>query len=133
MRLAGGWHPSASAEERLFDAACELLGRARELERTSAVPGAGHAIPAVIGALSTTFEACANSVLAIRASAIAELRPGEEEDHRSQLAALARLLFAIDQNLRFAAEASGRAQELAASLDGERDEGEREALAPERE
>ena len=117
VRLAEGWHPSGAAEGRLFDVTCQVLSAARELERTTAAPGAAAATPAVVGALNAAFEALANAVLGIRAGAIAELQAQAQDGGKlDELEALGRLLFAADQNLRFAADASARSREKAAAI-----------------
>lgn len=117
LRIARGWHPSAVAERRLLEVSHRALDSARELERASAAPGGARATAAVTGALAGTFEALANSVLAIRAAAIAELGPDAQADGaESELDALAQLLFAVDQNLRFAAEATAQGQTRAAAV-----------------
>lgn len=120
LRSARGWHPSATAERRLFESAHRALDAARELEQASAAPGGARATPVVAGLLAGTFEALANSVLAIRAAALAELRdPAGAGADAAELDALARLLFAVDQNLRFASEATAKGQARAAALTSE--------------
>ncbi|MQA73117.1 MAG: hypothetical protein GEU88_01975 [Solirubrobacterales bacterium] len=105
------------AEHRLFDSCCDVLMAARDLERAAAAPGSSAAAAASLGCLSAAFDALATATLLIRERATTDTDAGSPPsvptEPREQLR---RLLFAIDQNLRFASEASERAREAAASL-----------------
>ena len=104
--LAGEWEPksSAAAENALFDRCFELAEAARDLEQVANAPGTTAAMAASLGCATSAFESLANSMLMMRGVV---LRAHEDEATTPPEAErLARLLYAIDQNLRFAAHAA---------------------------
>ena len=117
MELAGDWRPQDRAETRLFDASRHLLGAARQLERASGAPRSAGAIDVSLHALREAFESLANASLMIRDAAGRELDHAERSDEeRDKLEQLERALFAVDQNLRFAAHACRLGREALASV-----------------
>jgi len=120
--LAGEWEPksSAAAENALFDRCFELAEAARDLEQVANAPGTTAAMAASLGCATSAFESLANSMLMLRGVVLRELTDDEDADgERSHADQLGRLLFAIDQNLRFAAHAAdlGRRSVEEAGLD----------------
>jgi hypothetical protein len=116
MELAGDWRPHNQAETRLFDASRHVLGAARQLEQTSGAPRSAGATDVSLRALREAFESLANASLMIRDAAGRELDHAERsEDERDKLEQLGRALFAVDQNLRFAAHACRLGREALAS------------------
>jgi hypothetical protein len=68
-------------------------------------------------ALRETLESLANASLMIRDAAAAEFDgAARSEDEREQAEELGRALFAVDQNLRFAAYACGLGREALAGV-----------------
>jgi hypothetical protein len=117
MELAGDWRPHNRAETRLFDASRHVLGAARQLERASGAPRSAGATDVSMRALREALESLANASLMIRDAAAAEFDgAARSEDEREQVEELGRALFAIDQNLRFAAHACGLSREALAAL-----------------
>ena len=121
IELAGDWRPHNGAEIRLFDASRHLLGAARQLERASGAPRSIGATDVSMRALRETLESLANASLMIRDAAAAEFDHAEaSDDEREQAEQLGRALFAVDQNLRFAAHACRLSRESLAVLPASR-------------
>jgi hypothetical protein len=117
MELASEWRPHNPAETRLFDASRRLLGVARQLELASGAPGSAGATDVSMRALSEAFESLANASLMIRDAAAAEFHDAaRSDDDHERLEQLGRALFAVDQNLRFAARAGRLSREALAGL-----------------
>lgn len=87
----------------LYDRSLDVAEAAQELERVAAADGGEGAVPAALGCATSTFESLANSMLMMRGLV---LRAREGEGATPEAERLARLLYAIDQNLRFAAHAA---------------------------
>ena len=116
MRHADRWQPDSRSDGRLFDGCCEALDAARHLEELVSGRRDQQLDPAVLGCLGAAFDSLANTVLMLRETVEAE--PQEPQaSNADRIVELDRLLFAINQNLRFSAEAAdlGR-QTLAASV-----------------
>lgn len=96
--------PRTRSEAALHDRCLGLAEAAQELERVAGAEGAGGAVPSALGCVTSAFESLANSMLMMRGLVLRE--QGEGEGSSPEAERLARLLFAIDQNLRFAAHAS---------------------------
>lgn len=96
--------PRTRAEAALQDRCLGLAEAAQDLERVAGADGAGGAVPAALGCVTSAFESLANSMLMMRGLVLREQQEGEGSDPEAER--LARLLFAIDQNLRFAAHAA---------------------------
>jgi hypothetical protein len=77
-------------DNELFDAACELLDRARRLRVAAADPGAGPAVPATLGCLAAALEELAGACGGLDADLGATLRRAARraEAARSRAAAL---------------------------------------------
>ena len=118
LRMAGEFKPREADrfENALFDRCFELAEAARELETVAGAPGSGGAAAASLGCLTSTFESLANAMLAIRGTALRELpdTPPPDTGGPGSGEQLSRLLFAIDQNMRFAAHAADLARQSAA-------------------
>jgi hypothetical protein len=116
QRLAGEWRSPAQdrAENGLFNACFELAEAARDLERFP-LASSTSAAAASLGCISSALESQANAMLRLREAALREL-PADPRERDGHVEQLGRLLFAIDQNLRFAAEASDLARERAAAI-----------------
>lgn len=99
-RPRGAGRPQANLHARWLDVA----EAAQELEHVAAMADAGEGIGAALGCATSTFESLANSMLMMRGLVLRE--QGEGEGSGPEAERLARLLFAIDQNLRFAAHAA---------------------------
>lgn len=87
----------------LYDRCLDVAGAAQELERVAGADGAADAVPAALGCATSTFESLANSMLMMRGLI---LRAAGEDEATPEAERLGRLLYAIDQNLRFAAHAA---------------------------
>lgn len=100
--------PVTQAEAVLYERTLGLAEAAQELERVAAAEGAGGAVPTALGCVTSAFESIANSMLMMRGLVLRAGERGDDGDGDSSAEAerLARLLFAIDQNLRFAAHAA---------------------------
>jgi len=87
----------------LYDRCLDVAETAQRLERVAAADGSEEMVPAALGCVTSAFESLANSMLMMRGQVLRahEGSPSEPEAER-----LARLLYAIDQNLRFAAHAA---------------------------
>jgi len=111
--LAGEWEPRAASapENALFDGSFELAESARALEQTAGTDGSGRAIAASLGCVTSAFDSLATAMLNLRGVALRELRDAEGDDSAERIA---RLLFAIDQNLRFASHAADLGRQAAA-------------------
>jgi hypothetical protein len=66
----GEWTQADSAENRLFDACCEVLEAAQELERRAADPESAGAAVAAMGCLSAALESLAGSAGSLRETVI---------------------------------------------------------------
>ena len=120
-QAAGDWRPEDQAEARLFDASRQVFGAARRLERASGAPRSAGATDVALRSLQDAFTSMANASLMMRDAAALEFEGNaRSDDELEQLAQLGRLLFAVDQNLRFAAHACGLGREALASLAGHR-------------
>lgn len=117
MQLAGDWRPHDDAETQLFDASRQMLNSARRLERASGAPRSAGATDVSLGSLRAAFESLANASLMIRDAAAVEFEEAARSDEeREQLERLGGLLFAVDQNLHFAADACQLSRVALASL-----------------
>ncbi|HET6830669.1 MAG TPA: hypothetical protein VFH44_04890 [Solirubrobacterales bacterium] len=96
--------PRTRSEATLYDRCIGLAESAQELERVAGAEGGGRAVPAALGCATSAFESLANSMLMMRGLVLREQE--EQEGSNPEAERLARLLFAIDQNLRFAAHAA---------------------------
>jgi hypothetical protein len=104
--LASAGPPPAMKRSQaiVYERCMDLAEAAQELERVAATGGTEDAVPAALGCVTSTFESLANSMLMMRGVV---LRAHEDEATTPPEAErLARLLYAIDQNLRFAAHAA---------------------------
>ena len=104
--LASAGPPPAMKRSQVivYGRCMDLAEAAQELERVAATGGTEDAVPAALGCVTSTFESLANSMLMMRGVV---LRAHEDEATTPPEAErLARLLYAIDQNLRFAAHAA---------------------------
>ena len=117
--LAGEWKPTTSGgpENALFDRCFELAEASHDLERVAGVRGTTAAMAASLGCATSAFESLANSMLMMRKVVLRDLEGAEAEGPVSGEPApaeqLGRLLFAIDQNLRFAAHAADLGRQTA--------------------
>lgn len=118
--LAGEWKPRTAgrSENALFDHSFELAEVARDLERVAGANGSAGATAASLGCATSAFESLANAMLKMRGVVLRELSPtadgnGHEPAEAEQLG---RLLYAIDQNLRFAAHAADLGRQAAADI-----------------
>jgi hypothetical protein len=113
--LAGDWRParaSAGVQDELFEASFRLAEAARAFERAADTAGSAPATGAALACLAATLDAQATGVLKLRGlvqGAVDGGRSGPTEDLR-------RLLFAINQNLRFATEVADLARSEAAEI-----------------
>ena len=98
-RPRGAGRPQANLHARWLDVA----EAAQELEHVAAMADAGEGIGAALGCATSTFESLANSMLMMRGLI---LRAAGEDEATPEAERLGRLLYAIDQNLRFAAHAA---------------------------
>jgi hypothetical protein len=97
--------PGTRSEAALYDRCLGVAEAAQELERVAGAAGTGDAVPGALGFATSAFESLANSMLMMRGVVLRELR-GAQGSTAPEAERLARLLFAIDQNLRFAAHAA---------------------------
>ncbi len=108
--MAGGWQPGDEFDGRLFEQCYEVLEAARQLEALLSFADSEVASPAILGCLSATFDSLANTTLMLHDAAgsdpLASSAVGGD-----RVVQLDRLLFTINQNLRFASQAAelGRA------------------------
>lgn len=104
--LGSARRPKAAtrAQAVLYDRCLDVAEAAQELERVAAADGGADAVPAALGCATSTFESLANSMLMMRGLVLRA--NGDEEATPPEAERLARLLYAIDQNLRFAAHAA---------------------------
>ena len=115
--LAGEWKPRTAgrSENALFDHCFELAEAARDLERVAGADRSAGATAASLGCATSAFESLANAMLKMRGVVLRELSTttaaGSEPADAEQLG---RLLYAIDQNLRFAAHAADLGRQAAA-------------------
>ncbi len=98
-RPRGAGRPQANLHARWLDVA----EAAQELEHVAAMADAGEGIGAALGCATSTFESLANSMLMKREMII---RAAGEDEATPEAERLGRLLYASDQNLRFAAHAA---------------------------
>lgn len=98
-RPRGAGRPQANLHAPWLDVA----EAAQELEHVAAMADAGEGIGAALGCATSTFESLANSMLMMRGLI---LRAAGEDEATPEAERLGRLLYAIDQNLRFAAHAA---------------------------
>jgi hypothetical protein len=123
--LAGEWKPTTSGgpENALFDRCFELAEASHDLEQVAGTRGTTAAMAASLGCATSAFDSLANSMLMMRRVVLGELdgveADGTESDRaesgESAPAELGRLLYAIDQNLRFAAHAADLGRQTAES------------------
>lgn len=117
LQMAGEFRPRDAdrSENALFDRCFEIAEAARELEAVAGAGGSSGASAAALGCLTSAFESLANSMLALRGVALRELpqTPASDELGPGPRDQVARLLFTIDQNMRFAAHAADLARESA--------------------
>lgn len=119
--MVGDWNPKDAdkAENVVFDRCFELAEAARELELVASAKGSAGAVSASLGCATSAFESIANSMLMMRGVVLKELA-NADDPHRDpgadQAVQLGRLLFAIDQNMRFAAQAADLGRENAAEI-----------------
>ena len=122
--LAGEWKPTTSGgpENALFDRCFELAEASHDLEQGAGVRGTSAAMAASLGCATSAFESLANSMLMMRkvvlrdldgAEADGPLTDGPVSGEPAPAEQLGRLLFAIDQNLRFAAHAADLGRQTA--------------------
>ena len=122
--LAGEWKPTTSGgpENALFDRCFELAEASHDLEQVAGVRGTTAAMAASLGCATSAFESLANSMLMMRkvvlrdldgAEADGPLTDGPVSGEPAPAEQLGRLLFAIDQNLRFAAHAADLGRQTA--------------------
>ena len=117
QRMAGEWTPRTAdrAENLLFDRCFELAESARDLEEVAGATGGSGAVAASLGCATSAFESVANAMLAMRGVVLRELpNPEAGAEGAGDREQLGRLLFAIDQNMRFAAHAADLARQSAA-------------------
>jgi hypothetical protein len=116
--LSDRWAPE-SDPGRLLGNCRALLLEAEELEAAASASRSEGLDPAVLGCLSATLSSLATASLLLD-----EARNGQGREHATgeQEADPSRLLFAISQNLRFAAEAAKLGQQ---ALSGARDDTDR--------
>jgi hypothetical protein len=115
--LSDRWAPE-SDPGRLLGNCRGLLLEAEELEAAASASRSESLDPAVLGCLSATLSSLATVSLLLD-----EARDGQGREHAGgQEADPSRLLFAISQNLRFAAEAAKLGQQ---TLSGARDDTDR--------
>jgi hypothetical protein len=117
--LAGEWKPTTSGgpENALFDRCFELAEASHDLEQVAGVQGTTAAMAASLGCATSAFESLANSMLMMRRVVLRDLEGAEDGDGDESAPAeqLGRLLYAIDQNLRFAAHAADLGRQTAES------------------
>lgn len=115
--LAGEWKPRTAgrSENALFDHCFELAEAARDLERVAGADGSSGATAASLGCATSAFESLANAMLKMRGVVLRELSTTAHADGSEPAEAeqLGRLLYAIDQNLRFAAHAADLGRQAA--------------------
>ena len=113
---AGSWRAGGPAERRLFEASCSVRAAARRLERAAGAPGSAPGTEVSLACLEEAFSSLANATLMIREAALRHYatQSGSDEE-RDRLEQLARLLFAVDQNLRFSAQGCKRGGEALGS------------------
>ena len=116
--LADEWTPRAAgrAENQLFDRCFELAEVARDLERVAGAHGSAGATAVSLGCATSAFVSLADATLKMRGTVLSELSASEGNDSgQSDVEHLGRLLFAIGQNLRFAAHAADLGRQAAES------------------
>jgi hypothetical protein len=96
--------PRTRGEAALYGRTLGLAEAAQELEQVAAAGDAAGAVPAALGCATSAFESIANSMLMMRGLVLRS--EGVDGAESPEAERLARLLFAIDQNLRFAAHAA---------------------------
>ena len=122
--LAGEWKPTTSGgpENALFDRCFELAEASHDLEQVAGVRGTTAAMAASLGCATSAFESLANSMLMMRKVVLRDLEGAEADGpptdgpvsgEPAPAEQLGRLLFAIDQNLRFAAHAADLGRQTA--------------------
>lgn len=113
LELAERWG-SAAGSDPLFGHCSDLLRAARALEAAASVARADALSPAVLGCFGAALDSLGTvSVLLDRAHG-----PQSQDRGTDGQADPARLLFAINQNLRFAADAAELGRQVLAELDG---------------
>lgn len=120
LKLAGEWEPreAGKTENQLFDRCFELAEAARDLERVAGAGGSAGATAASLGCATSAFESLANAALKMRAAALRELGSdaGDDASDPTETEQLGRLLYAIDQNMRFAAQAADLGRQAATDV-----------------
>lgn len=115
--LAGEWTPRTAGrtENALFDRCFELAETARDLERVAGASGSAGATGASLGCVTSAFESLADAMLKMRGVVLSELTTSAEDGDPESAEAeqLGRLLYAIDQNMRFAAHAADLGRQAA--------------------
>lgn len=99
---ARGWQPQDIAENRLFDACCEVLESARGLEQMAGAPKSARATMPSVGCLSAALESLANASLMMRQAATDAHSPAREQLEGGDVG---ERLLAASLNLRLAARA----------------------------
>ena len=116
LTLAGDWRSGPAtdrAEQQLFDVSFELAEGAREFEQAVGQRASAPATAAAMGCIASALEAQATGLLKMRSLAMVELSESEQADEAADMEDLGRLLYAISQNLRFAAQAADLARKAA--------------------
>lgn len=116
--LAGEWSASDArdkAENELFDASFRVAESARDFERAAGARGSAPAAAAALGCLTCALESQATAFIKLRSLLVHALQ-AEQEAVPEDGEELGRLLFAINQNLRFAVQASDLAREAAGRI-----------------
>ena len=103
------------AENKLFDASFRLAEAARDFERAAGTRGSAPAAAATLGCATSALESQATGMLLMR-SLVLHVFSSSDYGDEERAQELGRLLFAIDQNLRFAAQAADLARRLAADI-----------------
>ena len=117
LQLVGDWKPreASGAEHAVFDRSFAVAEAARGLEEVAGSARSTGSAAASMGCLTSGFESLANAMLAMRGVVLREMSdcPSDAEGP-GNVEQLGRLLFAIDQNMRFAAHAADLARQAAA-------------------
>lgn len=111
--LAGEWRPAKGAdpEAAVFQRSFDVAEAARNLERVAGGAGSEGATAASLSCVTSAFASLADAMLKMRADVVSGR--GKDPDGGEEREQLGRLLFAISQNLRFAAEASDLGRQAA--------------------
>jgi hypothetical protein len=114
LEHAERWDSSAG-DDPLFRHCSELLLAAHSLEAAASAASADGLNPAVLGCFSAALDSLGTVCMLLDRARGEQARDSDSEDGQPDPA---RLLFAINQNLRFAADAAELGRKVLADADG---------------